>query len=79
MGVKVYMYFFDHLPPHVHIIGRGFRAALSIPEGSILAGNLPPRLRAIAETWVRQEAQALMQNWERAQIGKPLLRANPPQ
>ncbi len=79
MGVKIYMYFFDHAPPHVHLVGPGFKAALAVPEGKVLAGILPSRIQSIAASWIRNESAALLENWRRAQAGEPLFRVNPPE
>ncbi|WP_156274808.1 DUF4160 domain-containing protein [Neomoorella glycerini] len=78
LGCKVYMFYQDHSPPHIHVIGKGFRAALSIPDGKLLAGTLPRHVQGVAKMWVRQEAVALMQNWQRAEAGEVLQQVKPP-
>lgn len=78
-AVRVYIYFFDHEPPHLHIRGWDFHAVLSIPGGRLLAGHLPERLESVWGGWVRQEKEALMENWRRARAGEPLLRVTPPE
>ncbi|AEG15166.1 hypothetical protein Desku_1586 [Desulfofundulus kuznetsovii DSM 6115] len=38
-GIKICMYYHDHLPPHVHVLAPGFQALVSIPGGEVLAGS----------------------------------------
>ncbi|MCD5406628.1 MAG: DUF4160 domain-containing protein [Desulfotomaculum sp.] len=78
LGFKVYIYFKDHQPPHIHLRGGGFEAMLSIADGQVLKGQLPNKLRVVAIAWVRQEKDALLENWQRAQTGTPLFKICPP-
>jgi len=78
-GVKVYMYYQDHLPPHIHLRGTDFKAVVSLPDGKLLAGLLPRGVKATVTAWIKSEAKALMENWRRAQAGEPLSRVNPPE
>jgi hypothetical protein len=77
-GVKICMYFEDHQPPHVHVIGPGFNALVSIADGSVVAGTLPNRVRFRVAKWVQWKTKSLMDNWARAQKGQSLLRIAPP-
>jgi hypothetical protein len=72
------MYFYDHEPPHLHLRGRGFSAAIALPDGELLAGRLSPHLEAVVVSWIREEMVNLMENWRRAQAGEPLLQLKPP-
>ena len=44
-GIIVYMYFMDnnqHNLPHIHVKYQGQEAIVSIPEGEVLEGSIPP-------------------------------------
>ncbi|MGB9825379.1 MAG: DUF4160 domain-containing protein [Desulfofundulus sp.] len=78
LGIKIYMYYYDHDPPHIHLRGRGFSAAISIPDRKLLAGRLPRHLEGPVASWIREERERLMENWRRAQAGEPVLQLNAP-
>ncbi|MEJ0028247.1 MAG: DUF4160 domain-containing protein [Rhizomicrobium sp.] len=40
---EIDMYFEDHNPPHVHVVGREFEMLVAIRDGAVLAGAAPPR------------------------------------
>lgn len=79
LGAKVYMYYRDHLPPHLHLSGPGFAVLVSIPEGEVLAGWAPERVKTIAAGWVRENGEALIDNWRLARQGEPLARIPAPE
>jgi len=73
-GVKICMYYDEHLPPHVHVYGSDFSAAVSVPEGETLRGKLPHGIESRVRKWVRRNAAVLMENWYRARRGETFLR-----
>ena len=73
------MYYHDHPPPHIHLRGTNFKAVVSLPDGNLLAGILPRGVKATVVGWVKEEAETLLENWRRAQVGEPLLRVGPPE
>ncbi|ADI02760.1 DUF4160 domain-containing protein [Syntrophothermus lipocalidus] len=77
-GFKVYMYYQDHLPPHFHVRGRGTHAVISLPDGALLAGDLPSGIASHIAAWVQENAEALMENWRRARCKEPLLKVPSP-
>lgn len=79
LGIKVYMFYHDHLPPHIHLRGTDFKAVVSLPDGNLLAGLLPRRVKGVVAAWIKGEAKTLLEDWRRAQAGEPLLRVNPPE
>lgn len=47
-GVRIYIYSNDHPPPHIHLVYAGFKAAMEIEDGYIIAGSFPPaKVRAV--------------------------------
>jgi hypothetical protein len=51
----------DHLPPHFHIEGRGFRAVVEIETMTVRAGDV--RKAADAMAWARSNRTALQALW----------------
>lgn len=74
LGITVRMYFADHPPPHVHVAYQGFEAIVSIDDGSVIAGALPPRVRRLTAEWLERRRGAIMRNWRRAEALEPLER-----
>lgn len=62
---RVVMYFGDHNPPHVHVVGPAFSAMMSIQDQSILAGELPRKVESAAITYVSESRSDLMTMWQR--------------
>lgn len=77
-GLKVYMYYRDHQPPHFHVRGRGAHAIVSLLDGVLLGGKLPPGLAPRIAAWAQENADALMENWRRACCKEPLLKVPAP-
>jgi hypothetical protein len=76
-GISVYMYFDDHAPPHIHAIYGDTEAAVSLSDGSILAGDLPRRAAKLTLEWMKLHEAELMDNWRRAVDRRPLRPINP--
>ena len=75
-GIKVMMFTLDnkkHHLPHIHVRYQGDKAVLSIPDGELLAGNLPPKKLNMVQTWIDIHEEELMECWEQAVNG-----TNPP-
>ncbi len=79
MGIKIYIYYDEHNPPHIHVIGAGIEAVLSINDGSVREGALPPRLKKVVAGWIAKERGALLENWNRTGEHKPLFKVQPPE
>jgi hypothetical protein len=62
-GCKIAIYADDHLPPHFHIEGRGFRAVVDIETMTIRAGEV--RRSQEAMVWARENGEALRAEWVR--------------
>jgi Domain of unknown function (DUF4160) len=72
-GFVVQMYWRDHPPPHVHVLYQGFKAAIAIETGELIAGNLPPGALRTIRVWIRLRSSELLVNWERARQKRPLV------
>jgi hypothetical protein len=66
-GFEIKMYFEDHSPPHVHVVGRDFEMLVAIRSGAILVGEVPARVRRMALRWISENREALLHKWESLQ------------
>jgi hypothetical protein len=76
-GIAIYMYYRDHAPPHFHAIYGEHEAAFQIANGTVLAGRLPRRARALVEDWLAAHRGELQQDWDLAAASQPLLPVPP--
>ena len=76
-GIAIYMYYRDHAPPHFHAIYGEDEALIEIATGTILAGDLPRRGRALVEDWRQAHLAELQQNWNQAIASQPLQKIDP--
>ncbi|BBU62079.1 hypothetical protein MSC49_20140 [Methylosinus sp. C49] len=60
---KIAIYADDHLPPHFHIEGRGFRALVEIETLEVRAGDI--RRAAEALEWAASNRDLLRAEWNR--------------
>jgi len=75
-GLTIKIFFNDHPPPHVHVYaGRvghpGVQAArLSIEDGEMMTGKLPPAKVYAVKEWCEKHREQLLVDWERAHRGE---------
>jgi hypothetical protein len=61
---KIAIYADDHMPPHFHIEGRGFRAVVEIETMTVRAGDV--RRADDAMAWAQHNRSLLRDAWIRA-------------
>ena len=76
-GIAIYLYYRDHAPPHFHAIYAQQEAVISIADGRVSRGALPPRAEALVRKWAKRYRTELERDWELARADEPLL-AIPP-
>jgi hypothetical protein len=64
---KIAIYADDHMPPHFHIEGRGFRAIVEIETMTVRAGEV--RRAVDAMMWARENTRLLRIEWLRLNRG----------
>ena len=72
-GIVVSLYFLDnkrHHRPHIHARYQGDEAVLSIPEGELLEGSLPPGKLKLVLAWIEIHGEDLMVAWSLAVNGQ---------
>lgn len=66
MGIKIYMYWAEHLPPHFHAEYGDFKALISIQEAVVIKGSLRSRQLKLVLAWCELHREELMDNWSSA-------------
>ena len=72
-GIKILMYYRDHLPPHFHAVRAEEEAKVGIDPIVILEGDLSRTTRAKVFEWAAIHQAELRANWELARAGLPLM------
>ena len=63
-GIKIYIYDFDHNPPHFHAISAEYEVLISINTLKVLEGKMPkPQLKKILK-WAKLNQLALLDEFE---------------
>ncbi len=76
-GIRVMMFYDDHLPPHFHAEYNGQKAVVDILNSRVVKGALPARQLKLILAWTVIHQDELMQNWELAKGHEPLNRIAP--
>ena len=68
-GMIISMFYGDnkeHKLPHIHVKYQDFEAVFSIPDGEMIAGDLPAKKIKLVQAWIIMHEEDLMANWELA-------------
>lgn len=76
-GITIYMFFEDHNPPHFHVYYDGSSALVSILDGAILKGSLPPQAKRLVKKWLELHRDDLLENWNRLSNSESALSIKP--
>ena len=76
-GITIYMFFEDHNPPHFHVYYDGSSALVSILDGTILKGSLPPQAKRLVKKWLELHRNELIENWNRLSNSESILSIKP--
>ena len=75
-GIIIRMYFIqaEHNPPHIHAIYDDDTAEITIQDGRILEGSLPPKALSMVREWIEANKDDLMAIWnsQEFRLLKPL-------
>lgn len=72
-GIRIYMWFREHNPPHFHAVHGEFDASFRIDDLSVFAGELPHSLSRLVRRWALRYKLQLEENWQRAREELDLL------
>jgi uncharacterized protein DUF4160 len=76
-GIVIRMFYLDnkeHKLPHIHVEYQDFQAAISIPEGKILAGNFPNDKLKLVMAWIEIHKEELLADWKLAINGETVFK-----
>lgn len=79
-GILVLMYFRDnrrHHLPHIDVRYQEEEAAISIADGEVLDGSVPPRQLKLVQAWIEIHREDLMLDWQLAVAGEVPFRIAP--
>lgn len=65
-GIRITMYWADHMPPHFHASYGGEEVVVSINELEILDGHLPSKQTKMVLGWAALRQNELLDDWELA-------------
>ena len=76
-GIKVCIYWRDHMPPHFHAFYGGSEILVSIEELEVLEGTMPPKQLKMLLGWAAFHQEELRENWELAREQQELFAIEP--
>jgi hypothetical protein len=76
-GIKIYMYWRDHNPPHFHAEYNGLQAEIDINSSVILKGALPIKQLKLVLAWSELHMTELLENWKSAEHHGKLIQISP--
>ena len=62
-GIKIYMYWDEHIPPHFHAEYGSYKILVSIQESVVIKGAMPSKQLKLILAWCELHQDELMNNW----------------
>jgi hypothetical protein len=63
LGIKVFMFFNEHNPPHFHVEYNEHKASIDIKTLGVMEGKLPSKVLGLVVEWAEEHQNELMENW----------------
>ena len=76
-GIRVSLYWNDHLPPHFHATYGGSEVLVSIEDLEVLEGKMPSKQLKMLLGWAAFHQEELRENWELARNQQELFPIEP--
>ncbi|HBE78671.1 MAG TPA: DUF4160 domain-containing protein [Firmicutes bacterium] len=76
-GIKIYMFWNEHMPPHFHAEYGDNKILVDIQNGTVIKGVFPFKQLKLVLAWCEIHRGELLANWENALTHQELLRINP--
>lgn len=70
-GLLIYIYAFDHNPPHIHVRGGSGDFSITL-EDRIIEGRTSAKVVAIINQFIDEHYDELMEIWGKAQRGEKI-------
>ncbi len=75
-GIRIFMFFREHNPPHFHAKYQGYEAIFEIKDGTI-RGEFPRRALKIVYEWMDLHKEELLDNWKNIENREELNNIDP--
>jgi len=59
-GIKIYIYYGDHPPPHIHAMHGEYEIIINIESGIISAGVFPNRQKKMVLKWISANKEDIL-------------------
>lgn len=76
-GIKVYINWREHNPPHFHASYGGEEVTILIEELEVLDGAIPSKQLKMVMGWAAYHQEELMENWRLAERQQELFAIDP--
>lgn len=76
-GIRVCIFWNDHMPPHFHASYGSYEVLVSIEELEILEGTMPSKQLKMLLGWAAFHQEELRENWELAKQKQDLYAIEP--
>ena len=76
-GIKIFINWREHQPPHFHATYGGEEVIVSIKELELIEGNMPGKQLKMLLGWAAFHQEELMENWELAEKRQKLFEIEP--
>lgn len=76
-GIKIYMNWREHQPPHFHAKYGSNEVAISINDIEVLEGSLPNKQLKMLLGWTALHQEELLENWQLAEQKQDLFPIEP--
>ena len=76
-GIRIYINFKDHMPPHFHAEYAGEEVVILINEIEPLTGKIPSKQQKMLLGWAAFHQDELLENWNLASKGTTTFNIEP--
>ena len=76
-GIKIYMNWREHQPPHFHAKYGGEEVVIGINDAEVLEGSIPSKQLKLLLGWTVLHQDELMDNWKLAEQKQDLFQIAP--
>lgn len=76
-GIKIYINWDDHNPPHFHAVYGGEEVCITIEEIEVLSGGIPSKQLKMLMGWAALHQDELRENWQLAANQQEMFRIEP--
>lgn len=76
-GIKIMMFWNEHMPPHFHAEYGGNKVLVDINNGTVIQGVFPFKQLKLVLAWCEIHRDELLENWGNALGHKEIHKINP--